>query len=240
VIRRSLHIVCLLGSLALALSGAAQNPDPVENPPIPTVTFNCLWEAATPQLYTITARSTGSARYVSSNPVRTSDDPAQAADPDYTLEFTLSSPGAAKVFDLAKQAKYFDGDFDYKKHGVANTGAKTLTYADLARHFQTTYNWSENAAIDQLTSFFQGISGTIEHGRKLQFLHRYDKLGLEAQLKGMEDEAQSHYLAELQIIAPVLESIANDSGVMNIARQRARRLLQRAKAEAASAVKTTQ
>jgi hypothetical protein len=216
----------------------AQNPDPVENPAIPTVTFNVLWEAATPQLFTVTARSTGSAHYVSSNPARKSDDPAQAADPDYTLEFTLSSPGAAKVFALATQARYFDGDFDFKKHSVANTGAKTLTYADLKRHFQTTYNWSENAAIDQLTSYFQGISATIEHGRKLQFLHRYDKLGLEAHLKGMEDEAQRNYLTELQIIGPILESIADDSSVMNIARQRARRLLQRANDEAASGAKT--
>jgi hypothetical protein len=238
--RGSRHILfLLLTSSVLALSATAQNPDPVENPPIPTVTFNCLWEAATPQLYTITARSTGTAHYVSGNPARKSDDPAQAADPDYTLEFTLSSPGAAKVFVLATQARYFDGDFDYKKR-VANTGAKTLTYADLTRHFQTTYNWSENAAIDQLTSYFQGISATIEHGRKLQFLHRYDKLGLEAHLKGMEDEAQSHYLAELQIIAPTLESIANDSSVLNIARQRARRLLQRAKDEATDGVKKGQ
>jgi hypothetical protein len=232
MIHRTIHTMFVLhASLVLALSCSAQNPDPVENPAIPTVTFNRLWEAATPQLYTVTARSTGTARYVSSNPVRKSDDPAQAADPDYTLEFTLSSPGAAKVFALATQAKYFDGDFDYK-HRVANTGAKTLTYADLTRHFQTTYNWSENASIDQLTSFFEGVSSTIEHGRTLQFLHRYDKLGLEAHLKGMEDAAQSHYLAELQIIGPVLESIANDSSVLNIARQRARRLLQRAQAEA--------
>jgi hypothetical protein len=229
---RTTHTVFVLfAALVLTLSCSAQNPDPVENPAIPTVTFNVLWEAATPQLYTITARSTGSAHYVSGNPVRKSVDPAQAADPDYTLEFTLSSPGAAKVFTLATQAGYFDGDFDYKKR-VANTGAKTLAYADLKRHFQTTYNWSENAAIDQLTSYFQGVSSTIEHGRKLQFLHRYDKLGLEAHLKGMEDEAQRHYLAELQIIAPTLESIASDSSVLNIARQRARRLLQRAKAEA--------
>jgi hypothetical protein len=236
---RSLYIpFLLLTGLALVLLGAGQNPDPAEHPAIPTVTFNCLWEAATPQLYAITARSTGSTRYVSSNPVRQSTD--RTVDPDYEIEFTLSSSGSAKIFALATQANYFDGDFDYKKHAVANTGSKTLTYADLARHLQTTYNWSENAAIDQLTRFFQGVSSTIEHGRKLAFLHRYDKLGLEDELKAMEDEAQSRYLAELQIIAPVLESIANDSSVMNIARQRARRLLQRAKTEAASGVKTAQ
>lgn len=224
--------------LALAFPASAQNPTPAENPAIPTLTFDCLWEAATPQEYTITVRPTGSARYVSTNPLRSTEDRAQ--DPDYDMEFTLSSAGSAKVFALAAQAKYFDGDFEYKKHAVANTGRKTLTYADMVRHFQTTYNWSEVPAIDQITRFFQGVSSTIQHGRRLEFLHRYDKLGLEAELKGMEDEAEGHYLAELQIIAPVLESIAGDSSVMNVARQRARRLLERAKAEVASGVKPAQ
>ena len=221
-----------------ALSAVAQNPTPAENPAIPMVTFNCLWEAATPQDYTITVRSTGTARYVSTNPLRSVED--RAVNPDYDMEFTLSTPGAARVFALATQAKYFDGDFDYKKHAVADTGKKTLTYADMVRHFQTTYSWSENPAIDQLSRFFQGLSSTIESGRKLQFLQRFDKLGLEAQLKAMEDEAQNRYLAELQVIAPVLESIANDASVMNIARQRARRLVELGKAQAAGQVKVPQ
>jgi hypothetical protein len=220
--------LCLV-ALLLAAAACPQNPAPAENPTIPTVTFDCLWEAASPQEYTITLRSTGSARYVSTNPVRTSTD--RDVDPDYNTEFTLSSAGSARIFALAAQAKYFDGDFDYKKHVVADTGRKTLTFADPTRHYQTVYNASDNPAIDQITRYFQGVSSTVEHGRKLEFLHRYDKLGLEAQLKGMEDELQNHYLAEVQIITPVLESIAGDSSVMNIARQRARRLLQQAKAE---------
>jgi hypothetical protein len=57
----------------------------------------------------------------------------------------------------------------------------------------------------------------------LQYLRRFDKLGLEEELKGMENEGQN--LAELQIIAPMLESIANDPAILNIARQRAKRLL---------------
>ena len=76
-----------------------------------------------------------------------------------------------------------------------------------------------------------GISTTIEHGRKLQFLHRFDKLGLEDELKGMENAVENHNLAELQIIAPTLKSIADDTTVLNIARQRAKRLLAKAKSE---------
>jgi hypothetical protein len=220
----------LLTLFAPAVAAPAQNPAQAENPAIPVVTFNCLWEAATPQEYTITLRSTGGARYVSSNPVRASEDRTQ--EPDYEIEFTMSAANRDKVFRLAQQAGYFNGNFDYKKHAMANTGKKTLTYADISRHYQTTYNWSENTAIDQLTELFTGISNTIEHGRKLEFLHRFDKLGLEAELKGMEDAAQNHYLAELPMIAPVLESIANDPSVLNIARQRARRLLAQSKQEA--------
>jgi hypothetical protein len=220
----------LLTLFVPAVTAPAQSPTQAENPAIPVVTFNCLWEAATPQQYTITLRSTGGARYVSSSPVRASEDRAQ--DPDYEIEFTMSAANRDKVFRLAQQAGYFQGDFDYKKHGMANTGKKTLTYADVSRHYQTIYNWSENTAIDQLTRLFTGVSMTIEHGRKLQFLHRFDKLGLETELKGMEDAAESHYLAELQVIAPTLESIANDSSVLNIARQRARRLLTQSKQRA--------
>jgi hypothetical protein len=47
----------------------------------------------------------------------------------------------------------------------------------------------------------------------------------------MESALESHNLAELQIIAPTLESIANDPAILNIARQRAKRLLAKAGAE---------
>jgi hypothetical protein len=222
-------LCCSIAALAGVLP--AQNPNPSENPAVPVVTFNCLWEAATPQSYTVWVRSTGTARYVSSNPARAPED--RAEDPQYSIEFTMSDANRSKVFALTRQAGYFNGDFDFKKHSVANTGRKTLSYADLSRNFQTTYNWSENAAIDQLSRLFAGISSTVEHGRRLAFLHRYDKLGLEAELKGMENEGQIGFLSELQIIAPTLDSIANDASVLNIARARARRLLQLSQKELA-------
>jgi len=108
---------------------------------------------------------------------------------------------------------------------VANTGKKTLTWSDAARKFHTVYNFSENKQLQQLTSIFEGISLTLEHGRKLQFLHRFDKLGLESELSGMEEMFKRHDLYELQLIAPTLRKIANDTAVMHLARQRAGRLL---------------
>lgn len=196
------------------------------------VSFDRVWKAATPPQYTITVDSSGRGRYVSweapdssKPPQQGTPEAAQPAEPDFTLEFDVSPATRDLVFQLTKEANYFAGDYDYKAHRMADTGKKVLTYAAPGKTFQTAYNWSENKAIDRLTKLFGGISNTIEHGRKLQFLKRFDKLGLEAELKGMEELAQSGDLAEIQIIATTLENIANDVNILNIARQRARRLL---------------
>jgi hypothetical protein len=193
------------------------------------VTFDCVWEAATPPKYTITVDSWGRGRYVSREaakaPEQAGHDDVPQAVPDFELEFSVSPATRDLIFQLTKDADYFAGDYEYKAHRVAFTGRKVLMYAGQGKSFQTTYNWSENKAIDRLGGLFRGISNTIEHGRKLQFLRRFDRLGLEAELKSMEALAAFNDLAEIHIIATTLENIANDPNILNIARQRARRLL---------------
>ncbi len=221
---RSFFFLCAAFLAALILR--AQSAD--QNPIVPTITFDRLWEAYTPQEVTITVQSGGTATYRSQNPLKPPD---PDSDPNFSLNFTMSAPNRDKLFRYAKEANYFNGDFSYKKHVVSSTGKKTLTYADPVRHFETAYDYSENKAIEEITNIFQGISNTLEQGRRLQFLRRFDKLGLEAELKGMETALESHSLAELQLIAPLLENIANDPAILNIARQRAKRILAKSASE---------
>jgi hypothetical protein len=223
--RRFPIVFFLVLEAALFLWGQQKTP---LHPALATITFDRVWESYKPQNINITVQATGSAKYLSRNPF-TPPDPE--SDPDYTLDFTISTRDQERLFRDAREANYFNGDFSFKKHPVASTGKKTLTYGDPSRYFETTYDYSENRAIEEITNIFTGISNTIEHGRKLVFLHRFDKLGLEDELKGMEDAAASHNLAELQIIQHTLESIAGDASVLNIARQRAKRLLAKAKSE---------
>lgn len=221
---RSFFFLCAAFLAALILR--AQSAD--QNPIVPTITFDRLWEAYTPQEVTITVQSGGTATYRSQNPLKPPD---PDSDPNFSLNFTMSAPNRDKLFRYAKEANYFNGDFSYKKHVVSSTGKKTLTYADPVRHFETAYDYSENKAIEEITNIFQGISNTLEQGRRLQFLRRFDKLGLEAELKGMETALESHSLAELQLITPLLENIANDPAILNIARQRAKRILAKSASE---------
>ncbi|HEX2329855.1 MAG TPA: hypothetical protein VHN74_14100 [Candidatus Angelobacter sp.] len=214
--------LAILVSFFSVLAALAQSAPGI--PAIPTITFDRLWEASTPQEYTFTVKSGGTATYVSRNPTRAPEDGSEK-DPDYQLEFTLSPNTRDKIFKLAQEANYFDGNFDFTKHAVASTGRKTLSYADQSRHFQTVFNHSENKPVQELAQLFLAISNTIESGRKLQFKHKYDKLGLESELQGMETAAEGGNLAEIQLIAPTLQKIADDSSVLNIARKRAKHLL---------------
>jgi hypothetical protein len=192
-----------------------------------TVTFNRVWDPITPQNITITVALDGHAKYVSHSDAKPPDVPESD---DYKTEFTVTPTCKEKIFRSTKDTNYFAGDFSYKKR-VASTGKKTLTYMDSTHHSDTSYDYSENKDIEELTSIFEGISNTVEYGRKLEFKHHYDKLGLEDELKGMEAAQASHSLQQLQLIASTLKSIVEDTSVLNIARRRAERLLAKASSE---------
>jgi hypothetical protein len=142
----------------------------------------------------------------------------------------FASDTCKSIFDLAKTLGYLKGDFEYRKHKVAYTGDRTLGYFAPGISNKTSFTFSENPQVQQLAAIFEGTAATLEAEPKLKYLRRYDRLGLNEALKGLEGQAEKGWLRELQLLVPELESIANDTQVMNIARQRAQHLLQIAQA----------
>lgn len=227
-------LASLLFVSSLSLAQQPTNPEPAgsgddavpRKMSAPTITFTRDWPKGEPPYYRMTVHSDGSAEYLShETPLATEADPNDSTNPPYSTGFSLTPASTQKIFSLAEQANFFNGNFNYDRHRVADTGNKTLAYSDSARHFQTSYNWSENNAIDDLTHLFEGIALTIESGEQLRHLMRFDKLGLNSQLTGMEEAASSGQMREIQLIAPILNQIASDSAYMHIAQQRARHLL---------------
>lgn len=158
------------------------------------------------------------------------DEPKVDQQKEQAKRFDISKPTCDKVFELAKQANYFDGDFEFRKHKVAYTGDRVLGYFAPGVSHKASFTWSENPAIQQLSATFEGIAATIEAGPKLERQYKFEPLGLNQQLGLLVDRAQKGYLRELRLIEPTLSRIANDPKVMNIARQRANQLLKLASA----------
>ncbi|MFI5089973.1 MAG: hypothetical protein ACHP7P_07945 [Terriglobales bacterium] len=219
-----LVLVLLAASILLRAQAPQHQSDQPRRPAIPTVTFTFDWPSLEPHRYIIEVDSSGNAAYQSWTADSTAE-PSGADDP-YLLKFLVSPTARDRIFALTRQLKYFNGDFEYRKHRVAATGDKTLAYADPDRQFETRYNWSENPDIDELTALFQGISTTLESGRRLERLRRFERLGLDEELKNLEHLAVEHRASELQLVAPILVQLAQDPAVLNIARQRARHILQ--------------
>jgi hypothetical protein len=209
-----------------------------------SVVFKFSWKYGKPSDYIVTLHRSGQVDYVSDDrslsstqernqpvesnaeqSVQTSD---AASQDRFTKQFQATETVREKVFALAEQVKYFDGQFDFTAHPIAQTGSKTLAYQDPTRHTSTTYNYSENPSIQALTEIFQGISLTIESGRKLDFDRRFDKLSLDQDLKALDALSKDGHLYEVQAIAPMLQRLAADRTVLHIAQQTAQRILVRA------------
>lgn len=189
--------------------------------PAASVSFKIDFPGSNPSQYEIVIPSEGLGSYTSNGKFDGNSDAPDSA----PLKFELSGNLRTQVFDLAKKAHYFTGKIDLGRKNIANTGAKTLAYKDADHNSEATYNYSLLQPVEQLTSIFRNLSATMEFGRRLVYLHKYEKLALDDELKRMEELQRENSLGEIGSIAPVLKDIANDSSVMNVSRARALRLL---------------
>jgi hypothetical protein len=186
-----------------------------------TVTFTLDFPRSNPTHYSIAVDAAGHARYECREKI--ADDSDEQA---YTTEFEISAANREKIFEWAKQARYFAGNIDSGKAKLAFTGTKILSYQDGQRSNSGRYDYSNLAPVRQLTALFQNIGGTIEYGNRLTYYHRYQKLALDEELKRMEMQARNNELSEIQGVAPVLREIADDTSVINGVRARAKELMQ--------------
>jgi hypothetical protein len=188
----------------------------------PSVTFRFDWSQGIPwQAYSITVQADGNTHF-EGTPAPDRD----ISDTDlFQQDFIMSEVNRSEIFELAKKLDYFQGDFDSHLKKIAQTGSKTLEYKAATSHGSTTYNWSQNANVEELTRLFLAIANTIDYGRKLTFQYRFDKLGTNTRLKELEELQVNRSAQEINAIEPILRKIADDPNMMHISRQIAQQLL---------------
>lgn len=149
----------------------------------------------------------------------------------------ISSPTTQMIFSAARALDRFNIPCESKAKNIADTGKKTLSYTGADGQGSCVYNYSENKSIAQLTDTFQAIAQTMDEGRKLQFLHRFDRLGLYSEMDVLSHEVEEKRVLEIGNIAPALRSIVADEALMQKVRERAAHLLALGEADAPAPTK---
>jgi hypothetical protein len=160
---------------------------------------------------------------------------AQPATVAFEQKFEISSQTTRRIFALADELDHFNIACASKAKNVADTGTKTLTYIAPGTMLSCTYNYTENKGVNELTGLFLAIAETMDEGRTLDHLHRYDRLGLDTAMGFLTQQVSEGHALEPGTIATTLRSIADDAEVIERVRMRALALLTLVPAQARQA-----
>jgi hypothetical protein len=199
-------IVCCLALSAIA----AARPTIAAGEAV--VIYRKVFKGSVPESVEIIISETGKCTY----------DIRQLAEDPKPQEFEVGQPIRGKIFSLAKELNNFrNQDLDIHRK-IANLGAKTFHYEKDGVSYETTYNYTLSTPASQLQQIFEGLSYQQDHLQTLQRTLKYDRLGLYDALGYLQADLENGVIPEPEHLLPVLEQIANDTHVIEIARQRAR------------------
>lgn len=150
------------------------------------------------------------------------------ASPPVNRPIKISPQTTDTIFKTARSLDRFNIECASKAKNIADTGKKTLSYKGADGQGSCLYNYSENKSVAHLTEVFQAIAFTMDEGRKLDFMHRFDRLGLYSEMDVLGHEVEEKRALELGNIAPSLRSIIADEALMQRVRERAAKLLAQA------------
>jgi hypothetical protein len=221
-----------LGLLAITAGACAQTSTVADTPKAsqPEVSFQFERPGLAVPRFTLLIREDGTGFYKAEEAPVTGGgaalSPTAGKHVDRTL--TVSSSTAATIFKAARSLDHFNIDCASKAKNIADTGKKTLSYSGADGRGSCTYNYSENKNVASLAETFQAIAFTLDEGRRLDFLHRYDRLGLDAEMETLTHEHEAKRALELGTISTTLTALANDDALMKRVRSRAVKLLDQA------------
>ena len=184
-----------------------------------TVTFSKEFPGSVPPYYSVTVRENGATVYK----VEPED--------DQPVEFELPADVVRQIFELAGKLASSPGRSFESKRRVANMGKKTVEVREGAEPFTVSFNHTEVPEAVDLLGIFERISTTEQHLLRLEYLARFDRLGVVKALLQLEVDLDGGRLIGAAQLVPMLEQIRNDRAIAQIAKGRAAQILGKIQAE---------
>ncbi|MGB9605071.1 MAG: hypothetical protein ACPL88_04245, partial [Bryobacteraceae bacterium] len=154
-------------------------------------------------------------------------------DDEDPLVFQLSEAETREIFALADRLDRFRKPLEAPGK-VAFTGTKTFRYERGDERNEVKFNFSTNPDARSLWNWFERITESAQLLQRLERTARYDRLGVNQALLELEIAWDRKRLVAPQQFVAVLERISRNQAYMNIARERAARLLELFRAAASS------
>lgn len=195
--------------LMLAAQGAQ-----MDSPP--SITFTKEFPGSQPAYYSITVSENGEALY-------------RTAPGEAPLEFKVSPDSARQIFTLARKLNLFREANLESKRRVAQMGKKTFTFHSGAERYEVSFNHTEIPDALALTSLFERLSQTRQHWLRLEYLLRFDRLGIVKELLQLESNLDQGRLLEPALLLPVLEKIRSNNSLVTVAQARAAQIVAKLK-----------
>lgn len=200
----------LLVMLGLAAGAWAAQAAPNEA----TITYRRVFKGSVPEFIEIKITDQGKATC----------DIRQLADAPDAQPLDVGPAVRAKIFELAGQLKDFAmRRLDVSRH-VANLGQKTFRYERGTEVHEISFNYTLNPKANELMQIFEGLARQQGDMLALQRSMKYDPLGINDALRQFESDLDHSLLPEPERLLPVLDKIAGDPRLVEIARTRARAL----------------
>jgi len=182
-----------------------------------TITYRRVFKGSNPEFIEIKIGEDRTATY----------DIRQLSDAPDPEPFHVSDAVRMKVFELAGELHNFEGlDLDVHRR-IADLGQKTFRYEKGAEAHETHYNYTLNRPATQLALVFEGLFLQQRDLMDLEQKLKYDRLGVNDSLHQFETDLAQQALPEPGEFLGVLDRIAADTRVIDVARQRARALAER-------------
>jgi len=153
-------------------------------------------------------------------------DSPQLFAPDQNRDIQLSAQFAGHVFQAARNYRWFNVDCESHQK-VAFQGWKELSYTGPEGQGSCKFNYSKDKEIQELGDSLVAVANTILEGARLEMLLQHDRLGLDKEMEYVTEARGDGRVQQICVIRGILARLAEDPGVMERVRKRARFLLEK-------------
>lgn len=178
-----------------------------------TITFLKTFPGSKPEYVEITLKADGEAVY------------KEAVDDERPQPFKLHEEETKTVFLLAEKLDYFKRQLE-SGLPVARMGDKTLRWQQGTQHHEAKFNYSTDLDAQTMQDWFERMSESVNLLFDLERTAKFEPLGVNQSLLRLEAAYDKKRLLGFEMYYPLLNRVIKNDKYLNMARERATRLLE--------------